>query len=124
MLRGLIYGVILWAGLSLAFKLVVDGDLVSFSAGTIRLMMPIASVILAVTIALGLRISRTPFEAMRTGLHLAIPGMILACAALLSFGHFMARPSMEHGIVYAVFMLWTYGLILVGIVLFCDGEDR
>lgn len=122
MLRGLIHGIVLWAALSLVFKLVIDGDLVAFSAGTIRALLPSFSVLLATAIALGLRISRTPFEAMRTGLHLAIPGMILGSATLLMFGRLIAQPSMEHGIVYAVFMLWTYGLILAGIALFCDGE--
>jgi len=104
MLRGLIHGIFLWAALSLVFKLVIDGDLIAFSAGTIRALLPL----LAIAIALGLRISRTPFEAMRTGLHLAMPGMILSSATLLMFGRLIARPSMEHGIVYAVFMLLIY----------------
>lgn len=123
MRRGLIYGIGLWAVLTLGFKLVVDGNIINFSNETLRILLPVSGAVLAIAIALGLRIMFPPYEAMRTGLSLAIPGMILGCAALLAFGRLVARPSMEHGIVYAVFLLWTYGLTLAAVALFCDGED-
>ncbi len=121
MRRGLIYGIGLWAGLTLGFKLVVDGDIIRFGGAALRIALPVAGAILALIIAFSLRIRLTPYEATRTGLSLAIPGMILGAATLLALGRLMARPLMEHGIVYAVFILWTYGLLLIAVVLFCDG---
>ena len=117
---GLVYGIGLWALLTLAFKLIVDGDIVVLSAETLRIVLPVFGAVLAVIISFALRIRLPPNEATRTGLRLAIPGLILGSANLLAFGRFVARPSMEHGIVYAVFLLWTYGLILTAVALFCD----
>jgi hypothetical protein len=117
---GLVYGIGLWALLTLAFKLIVDGDIVVLSAETLRIVLPVFGAVLAVIISFALRIYLPPNEATRTGLRLAIPGLILGSATLLAFGRFVARPSMEHGIVYAVFLLWTYGLILTAVALFCD----
>lgn len=122
MRRGLIYGIGLWAALTLGFKLIVDGEIIRFSASTLRVLLPVLGGAVAVVIPIALRISNPPYEATRTGLSIAIPGMILGAATLLAFGRLIARPMMEHGIVYAVFMLWTYGLLLAAIALFCDGD--
>lgn len=122
MRRGLIGGIVLWAALSLCFKLIVDGDLVRFDGAGLRLILPIGGAAVAIGLALALRITCPPENALRIGLGFAVSGMILGCAALLAFGRFMAQPSMEHGIVYAVFMLWTYGLLLAAIGLFSDTE--
>lgn len=116
----LVYGIGLWALLSLGFKLIVDGDLVVLSADSLRIMLPAMGAVLAVIVAVALRISLPPEDATRAGLRLAIPGLILGSATLLAFGRFVARPSMEHGIVYAVFLLWTYGLVLTAVTLICD----
>ena len=122
MRRGLIYGIGLWAALTLGFKLLVDGDIIRFGGSTLRILLPIVGGAVALVIPLALRIGLPPYEATRAGISIAIPGLILGAATLLAFGRLIARPMMEHGIVYAVFMLWTYGLLLVFIAFFCDGE--
>lgn len=124
MRRGLIYGIVLWAALTLAFKLIVDGDIVRLSGSSLRIILPLIGAGLSLIVGLGLRIAYPPYDATRTGISMAVPGMILGCATLLAFGHFVARPSMEHGIVYAIFLLWTYGLILTAVALFCDEGAR
>jgi hypothetical protein len=120
MRRGLIYGIGLWALLTLGFKAVVDGMIIGFSPDTLRVLLPLTGVFLALGIAFFLRVSYAPQEATRTGISLAIPGLILGAATLLAFGQLIAQPLMEHGIVYALFLLWTYGLLLTAVALFCD----
>jgi len=121
---GLIYGIGLWALLTVGFKLLVDGDLVTLSASTLQILLPICGAGLAIFIGITARILYPPYDATRLGMGLAISGMILGAVTLLSFGRFVARPLMEHGIVYALSMLWTYGLILLAVALFCDEGAR
>jgi len=124
MRRGLIYGIGLWAMLTLGFKLIVDGDIITISPSTLRVLLPLGGLGLAILVALSARVRYAPYEATRFGMGLAISGMLLGASTLLAFGRFVARPMMEHGIVYALTMLWTYGLILLAIALFCDDDAR
>ncbi len=124
MRRGMVYGLFLWAILTFIFKLLVDGDLIALSASTLQILLPIGGAGLAIVIAVAMRVLYPPFDATRIGMGLATSGMILAAGALLLYGRFSARPLMEHGIVYALSMLWTYGLILLAIALFCDEGAR
>lgn len=122
--RGLLYGVVLWAILSLCFKLIVDGDVIHLSATQLRVVLPMIGVGAAVIVALATVISPAPgYDATRFGLGLAVPGLILGAAALLVFGRLVARPSLEHGVVYAILLLWTYGLILSAVALLGGDPD-
>lgn len=122
MRSGLIYGVGLWAILTLGFKLVIDGDIVRFDPATLRILLPLFGAVVAVVAGITLRIVEPPEKAALSGIGLAVAGMMLGCTTLLAFGHFIARPSMEHGVVYAVFILWTYGLVLSAVGLFCASD--
>jgi len=40
MRRGLLYGIGLWAALTLGFKLLVDGNIVTFGPAALRIILP------------------------------------------------------------------------------------
>ncbi|MHC5653877.1 DUF5367 family protein [Stappia sp. ICDLI1TA098] len=123
MRRGLFVGIAGWLAATVLFRLF--GDMILPGPGPAYVAAMIVGGVLAVAVALAAaRLFCEPGKSARFAAGVVIPGLFGDAATTLAFPDvFPAIPAARDAL-FAAMMLWGYGLILAGLILFGDKVVR